>query len=275
METQVNEPKTIDFSIMGRAELEDYAMRKSNEVLVLEAKLKAYEEQLIRNRHFRFGPSAERYAHEGQISFFNEPEQESDPEAGEPEEADVTPPRRKKRKGQKKDVIKNLPKEVIEYVLSKEERVCPKCGDRLEEMKTAVRVEIEVIRPKYKLIEHRAHVYACRKCDKQGTEGTIITAPSPKGMFRNSLASPGLVADILFKKYALAQPLNRQSDELGRIGLNIQRNTIANWAIMGARRYLSPIREFMRGFLLTETAIHCDELCISLHNSSYVQRYVM
>jgi len=99
---------------------------------------------------YAFGPSAERHISDGQISFFNEPEQEAAPDASEPEATDVLPPRRKKQKGHKKDSIRNIPKEVIEYTLSDDERVCPKCGDALEDIKTVNRTEIHVTRPKQK-----------------------------------------------------------------------------------------------------------------------------
>jgi len=207
-----------------------------------------------------FGSSSERYISEEQISLFNEAEDNADPDEKEPGKLDVLPVvKRKKQKGHKKELTAKLPKEIIEYKLTDEERACPKCGSELSEMKTVVRTEIEVIPAKYKTVEYRTKVYSCRACDKKGTEGTIIAAPSPKGMFRNSLASPSLVADIMFKKHGLSQPLYRQSQEFKRIGINLSRSTLSNWTINGSFMYLMPIRDHLKGCLLDADVIHADE----------------
>ena len=260
LKTEKKETKTIDFSAMDRAELEEFAMQKSNRVITLEAENNYYKELLRKNRSNMFGSSSERYISEGQISFFNEAEKDADPDSKEPEKSEVLPqPRRKKSKGHKKGLVAHLPKETIEYKLTDDDLVCPKCGGGLEGMDTIVRTEIEVIPAKYKAVEHRAKVYSCRACDKNGTEGTIMTAPSPKGMFRNSLASPGMVADIMYKKYVLAQPLYRQEQELSRIGITIGRNTLANWMIKAAFTYIMALLDHMKGILLDGDVIFLDE----------------
>jgi transposase len=252
--------KTIDLSAMGRRELEEYALQRSALADALEAKVKSYEELLRKAASYRFGPSSERYVSEGQMNFFNEVEAGCDPDAPEPERSEVVPPpKRRKKKGHKKDVVKSLPHEIIEYTLSDDERVCPKCGGELSGMKTVVRTAIEMTPAKYTVVEHRSKVYTCRNCDKEGIEGTIITAPSPNGMFRNSLASPSFVADVMYKKYTLAQPLYRQEKELARAGVPIGRNTLANWVIKGYLSYLSPLYEHMRRLLLTVDVLHADE----------------
>ena len=254
-------PVQIDLSSMDRGELEEFAMQKSNRVIALEAENNHYKELLRKNRRNMFGGFSERYVSEGQLSIFNEAEKEADPEAKEPEKSEALPPapKQKKRKGHKKDLVAHLPKETIEYKLADDERVCPKCNNDIEKMKIIVRTEIEVTPAKYKVVEHRTEVCSCDFCDKKGTEGTIIKAPSPSGVFRNSLASPSMVADIMFKKYALALPLYRQEQELSRIGVRISRNTLANWVIKGAFEYLSPIRDHMKAILLKCDVIHGDE----------------
>jgi len=267
LETAKTEPEIIDFSVMDRTELEKFAMDKSTQLLAVEAELEAYKELLRKNQKNMFGSSSERYISEEQISLFNEAEDNADPDAEEPKKLDVLPVvKRKKQKGHKKELTAKLPKETIEYKLTDEERVCPKCGGELGEMKTIVRTEIEVIPAQYKTVEHRTKVYSCRTCDKKDTEGTIIAAPSPKGVFRNSLASPSLVADIMFKKYALAQPIYRQAQELLRIGLKLSRETLSNWVINAAFMYLMAIQDYMRSELLGASVIHADETPLTVLN---------
>ena len=261
LEAGKKEIKAIDFTAMGRAELEEFAMEKSNRVITLEAENSYYKELLRKGRRDRFGSPSERYISEGQLSLFNEAEKDEDPDGQEPSKAEALPPppKKKKSKGHKKEIVAHLPKETIEYRLTDDGLVCPKCGGELEEMNTVVRTEIEVIPAKYINKEYRAKVYSCRACDKEGLEGTVMTAPSPSGMFRNSIASPGMVADILFKKYALAQPLYRQEQELSRIGISIGRNTLANWAVMSSRTYIMPLVDHMKGILLEGGTLHADE----------------
>ena len=260
IETVKTKPVTIDLSVMDRAELEEFAMEKSTRLIAVEAELETYKELLRKNRANTFGGSSERYISEEQICLFNEAEDNADPDLAEPEKFDVLPVvKQKKQKGRKKELTAKLPKETIEYKLTDEERICPKCGGELEGMNTIVRTEIEVVPAKYKAVEHRTKVYSCRTCDKKGTDGTIITAPSPKGMFRNSLASPSLVADIIFKKYSLAQPLYRQAQELLRTGLKLPRGTLANWVINASFMYLMAIRDHMKSALLDTGVIHADE----------------
>ena len=261
MEKKIEQVKTIDFSAMDRQELEYFAMRKSIENEELSAKIEFYEEQIRRERARRFGRSSE-MMHEGQLSFFNEAEKETEGLVIEPQDEAQTEPlneKAKKQKGRKKLITRNLPRKTIDHILSAEEQVCPKCGEALSEMKTEVRTEIEWIPAKAVAIDHVRHFYVCRNCDKFGTEGTIIAAPAPNGLFRNSLASPSLVADIVYKKYALALPLYRQEQELKRQGLPLERKTLANWPIKAVKLYLKYLYEYMVKDLLTRAIIHSDD----------------
>ena len=263
--TESKEPAKIDFSVMGRAELEQYALDKTNRVIALEAENSHFKELFRKNQRNAFGSSSERYISEGQLCLFNEAEKEAETGSEEPGKSEaLPPPKKKKGKGHKKGLVAHLPKEIIEYTLTGDGLVCPRCGGELEGMGTVVRTEIEVIPETYKVVEHRSKAYSCRACDKEGTEGTIVTAPSPNGMFRNSLASPSMAADISFKKYALAQPLYRQAQELSRKGLDINRNTLANWVIKGALEYLMPVKEHMKGILVKGGVVQADETSVQV-----------
>lgn len=251
--------KQIDLSAMSRQDLEQFAMKKSIENEELMVKVEWYEEQIRRARAKRFGPSSE-VLHEGQISFFNEIERESEGIVQEPQDGpQEAAPTGKKQKGRKKQVTQKLPRRVVEHVLSEEGQVCPKCGGHLSEMKTEVRTEIEWIPAKAVAVDHVRHFYACRNCDKNGVEGTIIAAPAPNGLFRNSLASPSLVSDIIYNKYALALPLYRQEQELKRKGLLIERKTLSTWPIKAVKLYLKSVYDRMVEDLLTRNIIHSDD----------------
>ncbi|MDR1815590.1 MAG: IS66 family transposase [Clostridiales Family XIII bacterium] len=265
METQAAEAKRVDFTAMSRGELEEFAAEKATAVVALEAQVKSYEELLRKANAFRFGASSERHVSSGQLSIFNEAEAEQSCDAPEPKRADVVPPPKKgKRKGHRQDLVKSLPKETAEYVLTDEDRICPKCGGELSEMKTVVRTEVVFTPATYKAVDHRTKVYSCRRCDKEGTEGTVVVAPSPKGMFRNSLASPSLVAGVILGKYGLALPLYRQAQEMGRVGFPVGRNVLANWVIKAAEDYLSEVLRHMQKSLLSCRVLHADETTVEV-----------
>lgn len=260
--------ESIDLASMTREELKQYAEKVSaeksalqTEIAELSVRLHWYEEQFRLSRRKRFGASSEKTDVE-QMSFFNEAESESDETAAEPEMTDVRPRRGvtgKKQKGRKEKITKALPKEVIEYKLDGEERICPVCGNELHVMKKEVRKELVVIPAKVKTVEHVTYSYACRNCENTGTEATIRKAPSPAPVLRNSLVSASFLADVLTKKYRDALPLYRQEQEWKRRGIQLSRTTLANWVIHGALTYLKPLYQQMHEDLLRKNILHADE----------------
>ena len=132
----------------------------------LTAKVNWYEEQFRLSQQKRFGSSSEK-TNPDQLTLFNEAEFEAKPELPEPTVETITYSRRKKEKGQRETVLKDLPVETIEYHLT-DEKVCSACGNHLHEMSTEVRQEFKVIPPQVKLVKHIRHVYSCRYCEREG-----------------------------------------------------------------------------------------------------------
>ena len=85
----------------------------------------------------------------------------------------------------------------------------------------------------------------------------------PKPAFPNSLASPSLVAQILTDKYAMGLPLYRQEQELSRLGFELSRQTMANWAIKSSD-WLSILYEPMKKALLKRDILHADETTLQV-----------
>ncbi len=79
-----------------------------------------------------------------QISIFNEPEAEAVVFCSEPTIEQVLPKNGKKKKGHKATLIKDFPKNIIEYRLTSEESDCNQCGHPLHEISTQVRTELTV-----------------------------------------------------------------------------------------------------------------------------------
>jgi len=88
----------------------------------------------------------------------------------------------------------------------------------------------------------------------------MVKAPVPAPVISGSgIASPSLIAFILCNKYILAQPLYRQEQEFQRLGIYISRQTMSNWIIFVAIKWLKPIYDLLHAELLLNDILHADE----------------
>lgn len=253
-----------DLASLSREELEQQNMRLLSMVDEMSVKLSWYEEQYRLSRAQRFGPSSETTPFE-QMTFFNEAESESsDFIAPEPGIDEIQTPKGKKQKGHKNNITKPLPIETIEYRLSVEEMACPKCSETLHEMKKEVRKELKVIPAQVMVTEHVRYVYACRNCEKNDITTPIITASMPSPAIKNSLASPSMLAHIMTRKYVEAIPLYRQEQQFKRYGINLSRQTLANWMIKASSAWLKPLYRAMHRELLKKDILHADETVLEV-----------
>lgn len=255
MEKTANKSKSIEY-YKGRTE----KLEMENEEL--EAKLKWYEEQFRLSQQQKFGASSEK-TNPDQLSLFNEAESTADAEIPEPTIETITYKRKKKR-GERDLKLENLPTETIEYRLSAEEQVCSCCTNPLHEMSTEVRRELEVIPAQVKVKNHIRYVYSCRHCEKNEIETPIITADMPASVFPGSLASPSAMAYTMTEKYVEGMPLYRQEKHLARFGVDISRQTLSNWCLQGADRWLRFIYNEIHIELLKLDVMHADETTLQV-----------
>ena len=223
----------------------------------LAAKLKWYEEQFRLGQQKKFGASSER-TNPDQLQLFNEAELEANPAQPEPTVETITYERKKERR-QREDLTEHLPVETIEYHLPEAEQVCPCCGGSLHAMSTEVRQELKIVPAEVKVVRHVRHVYACRRCEREGTQTPVITAAMPNPAAPGSLASPSILAHIMTEKYVDAMPLHRQEQQFARLGVPLSRQTLANWTISAADRWLQPLYDRMHTHLLVQPVLHADE----------------
>ena len=130
-----------------------------------------------------------------------------------------------------------LPTRIFEHKLSDEE-LAEKFPDGYKELPVEIHKHLHIIPESFIVDEHHIHVYASKSND-----GTIIRAEHPIDLFRNSIATPALVASIINGKYANALPLERQSSAYRCNGINLSTNTMTNWVINSTERYLSLVYE--------------------------------
>jgi transposase len=254
------ETKTADYKA------ENEQLKKEN--AMLSAQVKLLTEQLLIMRQRQFGSSSEKTAQllsDGQISLFNEAEHESNVTISEPELEQITY-KRTKQKGKREMDFSGLPVERIHHELPEDKRVCPDCGGVLHACgHDVLRRELVVIPAQYKITEHVQTVYACRECEESAIETPMVKAEVPAPVIRGSgVASPSLVAHIANQKYTLALPLYRQEQEFQRNDINLSRQTMANWMVYTAERWLKPIYEALKFGLRSRNVAHADETVVKV-----------
>lgn len=227
----------------------------------LAAKVKLLEQQFRLSQKRQFGASSEK-TDANQLSLFNEAEATADPATEEPEVEEATV--RKVRRGNRKTRTENLPRETIEHRLPEAEQVCTCCGGALHEMSTETREEIKIIPAQAKVIEHIRYDYACRYCERHGTETPVVPAQKPASVYPGSLASPSAMAHLMNQKYVEGLPLYRQEKQLARLGVTLSRQTMANWMIHGADQWLRLIYGRMYDHLLKQDILHADETTLQV-----------
>jgi transposase len=244
-------------------QLNDKILNLEQQNAELNARVKWYEEQFRLSRQKQFGASSEKTMPE-QINLFNEVEDIANPKLEEPTVKTITYQCKKKQAGQREDKLKDLPVETIEYRLPEDEQVCPCCQGKLHEMSTQVRQEIKVIPAQVKLIKHVQYIYTCRQCEKEQEKPPIIKAGMPNPILPGSLASPSMVAYIMDQKYTNSMPLYRQEQQLSRLGIELSRQTMANWLLNAADPWLKVIYDRMHEELLNRDILHADETTLQV-----------
>ena len=167
-----------------------------------------------------------------------------------------------RKKGDREKLIKALPHEVVECVLNAEEAFCTICGSDLKVIgKKKVRSEMEYIPPKLIIKDYFQYVYKCVECGKNDINpyDSIYCAPVPSPVLTHSVASPSIIAWIMYQKYMMSMPLYRQEKDFKRMGAELKRDMMANWIIRSSEYWLKPLYELMHKQLLKCSIIMSDE----------------
>jgi transposase len=230
---------------------------QSEKILLLEAEVDWYREQLGLAKKRLYGPKSEASPVAQEAMLFNEAEACASPVLPDPETEVITYTRRKTR-GKREAQLADLPVEEIRYDLPDEQQVCPQCDGALHPMGVDSRQEIKIIPAQVILVKHLSTKYTCRHCERNEIKTPIFAAPMPKSAFPNSLASPSAVAYIMSQKFVEGLPLYRQEAGLLRLGFELSRQTMANWMLAGSD-WLEQITRRMKAKLLERDILHADE----------------
>lgn len=219
---------------------------------------------LLQARKKLFGPSSEITRRiEGQMNLF-----ESTIELVKElykEQKKITVPsytRTARQPGVRAEMLEGLPKEIEEYVINPD-ATCSDCGGKLKVIgKRVVRTEVEYIPAKLLVKQTVQQVGKCTICGTAGSENPndhFQKAAVPAPVLPHSIATPSLVASVMYQKFAMGIPLNRQEKDWYRLGLILPRANMANWVIRCSEEWLEPVYSRIHQKLLGCEVLHMDE----------------
>lgn len=157
----------------------------------------------------------------------------------------------------RKPLPENLPRIRREFDLSEQDKVC-KCGCQMALIGEETSEQLDIIPARFQVIQNVRMKYACRSC-----ESHLKLADAPAQAIPKSMASGGLLAYCAVSKYQDALPLYRQEQIFTRLGVEINRATIASWMIrMG--QMLTPLINLMQEHILSGSVLFMDETSVQV-----------
>jgi transposase len=133
---------------------------------------------------------------------------------------------------------------------------CPCCGGaKLSKIGEDITETLDVVPRQWFVTEHVREKFSCRSCE------TISQPPAPFHAIARGYAGPSLLAMILVEKYANHQPLNRQSEQFDREGIEIPLATLADH-VGACTAVLMPLYELIKAHVVAATRIHGDDTTV-------------
>jgi len=241
-------------------EAEAKARNAEAEVRVRELMIEQMKFAIAKLRHERFGQSSERRAvlEQLELELADMEEDASQAEAAAhmaaakaaSEKIAVHPFERKKPA--RRPLPEHLPRERVVYPSPS---ACPCCGGALHKLGEDVTETLELVPRQWKVIEHVREKFSCRSCE------AITQEPAPSHPIARGRAGPQLLAHILFSKYGLHLPLNRQSAVYAREGIELDVSTLADWVGASAAT-LMPLIEAIAAHVFAAERIHADDTTV-------------
>lgn len=158
-----------------------------------------------------------------------------------------------RRRPARRPLPEHLPRERIVYPAP---AACPCCGGgTLRKIGEDVTETLELIPRQWKVIQHVREKFSCRACE------AITQPPAPSHPIARGRAGPKLLAHVLFSKYSLHLPLNRQSTTYAREGINLDVSTLADW-VGAAAATLMPMVTAILMHVFAGERIHADDTTV-------------
>jgi len=169
----------------------------------------------------------------------------------------------KRRKAGRKPLPADLPRIEVIHDIPESEKQCA-CGSRLSRIGEDVCEKLDIIPAKVQVIRHIRYKYACKGCEGVESDApTVRIAPLPPQLIPKTMATAGLLAHIVVSKFEDALPFHRQSKQLARMGIELPRATLCNWARQVAER-ASPLADLMDRAIREGPIVNIDETTVQV-----------
>jgi transposase len=142
-----------------------------------------------------------------------------------------------------------------------ENTICDCCQNQMTEIgRIIAREEATFIPAKMVKVQHIEHAYECKKCKRDSSQpAQIKRGKAPQPAIQRSIASPSVLAKVIYDKFAQYLPLYRQVNEWARYGLETNDKNLSNWVIRASHDWLFPIYERMKELMMSKSVLHVDE----------------
>jgi transposase len=135
---------------------------------------------------------------------------------------------------------------------------CACCGSaRLAKLGEDITETLEAIPRRFKVIQTVREKFTCRDCEK------ISQPPAPFHVIARGHVGASLLAMLLYDKYALHQPLNRQSREFARADIDLSVSTLADH-VGAAALALAPLYGLIEDHVFRAARVHGDDTTVPL-----------
>jgi transposase len=140
------------------------------------------------------------------------------------------------------------------------ERPCPQCGEQRACIAHETTEVAELIPAEVIVRQDIREVLACRACDAE-----VVRAPMGDKVIAGGAYGSYLVSDLVVGKYWDSLPLNRQAQQLERLGLSMPSSSMAD-QITWATDLLRPIYSRLQIAVLLAAVMHVDATSIPVRD---------
>jgi transposase len=216
-------------------------------------------------RHLRaqlFGRKSEKTVVEDgpqPLPLFDMPE----PSGDEDSEDTVHVPAHDRKKRGRRPLPDNLPRVERIHDIADADKICG-CGCELSRIGEEVSEQLDIIPAKVQVIRHIRPKYACKNCEGVEDNGPAVKiAPVPPQIIPRSIAGPGLLAHVLTGKFVDHMPFYRQEKQFFRLGVELSRTSMCNWAMQAASA-CQPLLNLLQDEVLSSSLIQADETTLQV-----------
>jgi transposase len=136
--------------------------------------------------------------------------------------------------------------------------VCTCCGGaRLSKLGEDVTETLEEIPRRFKVIETVREKFTCRDC------GKVSQAPAPFHATPRGFIGPQLLSTILFDKFGMHAPLNRQSTRFKAEGIDLPLSTLADQVGHGSFAVM-PLFQLIESHVFAAERLHGDDTTVPI-----------